>query len=320
MIGSAQTRRGGGAAATGLRAAAMPTWTAGRGPSASPATRPRAEGANSPDAAHGRASTISRPRRSTFEPWPRALIAGLAEALGVALVPGDAHPGETSAGRWARKVPDRRLDSFAVRCVSGQLAARLTTEQLKLIRLDRYTWRIDATCIEYDIAVIGGGPGGYVAALYAGMRGAQRGAYREGPAAGRHLPAARLHPVEDDGQDRRDPRRDAPRRRVRHHRPRRAELGRHRRAQGQGGGRADAGASTTWSRRARSPGCTARARLLTPGSILVQGIDEYSGAGAHRARQEHHHRHRLGHHPGQRRARRRLAARDHQRRDSRHAT
>ena len=53
--------------------------------------------------------------------------------------------------------------------------------------------------------MIGGGPGGYVAALDAGMRGGASRRDRAGPPAGRHLPAARLHPLEDDGQDRRDP-------------------------------------------------------------------------------------------------------------------
>ena len=49
---------------------------------------------------------------------------------------------------------------------------------------------------DYDVLVIGAGPGGYVAAIRAAQLGLQDRLRREPRDAGRHLPQRRLHPVQ----------------------------------------------------------------------------------------------------------------------------
>ena len=55
----------------------------------------------------------------------------------------------------------------------------------------------------FDVVIIGSGPGGYVAAIRAGQLGLKTAHHREGQAAGRHLPAPRLHPHQVAAVDRR---------------------------------------------------------------------------------------------------------------------
>ena len=48
----------------------------------------------------------------------------------------------------------------------------------------------------YDLVVIGGGPGGYVAAIKAAQLGMRVACVEKRGRAGRHLPQCRLHPVQ----------------------------------------------------------------------------------------------------------------------------
>ena len=56
--------------------------------------------------------------------------------------------------------------------------------------------------MDCDVAVLGGGPGGYTAAIRAAQLGATDGVHREGAGARRDVPARRLHPHEGVGADR----------------------------------------------------------------------------------------------------------------------
>ena len=56
--------------------------------------------------------------------------------------------------------------------------------------------------MDCDVAVLGGGPGGYTAAIRAAQLGAKDGVHREGAGARRDVPARRLHPHEGVGADR----------------------------------------------------------------------------------------------------------------------
>ena len=56
--------------------------------------------------------------------------------------------------------------------------------------------------MECDVAVLGGGPGGYTAAIRAAQLGAKTVCIEQGARARRHLPARRLHPDEGLGADR----------------------------------------------------------------------------------------------------------------------
>ena len=56
--------------------------------------------------------------------------------------------------------------------------------------------------MDCDVAVLGGGPGGYTAAIRAAQLGAKSRLHREGARARRHLPPHRLHPDEGVGADR----------------------------------------------------------------------------------------------------------------------
>ncbi|MEI9891547.1 MAG: FAD-dependent oxidoreductase [Caulobacteraceae bacterium] len=49
---------------------------------------------------------------------------------------------------------------------------------------------------EYDVVIIGAGPGGYNAAVRAGQLGLKARHRREARHPGRHLPQCRLHPLE----------------------------------------------------------------------------------------------------------------------------
>ena len=86
-----------------------------------------------------------------------------------------------------------------------------------------------------DVVIIGSGPGGYVAAIRAGQLGLKTAIVETGQAAGRHVPAPRLHPHQGPPLDRRALLAHPAGRRVRHRsQAPRGQLGRGDEAQGQG--------------------------------------------------------------------------------------
>ena len=126
----------------------------------------------------------------------------------------------------------------------------------------------------YDVIVIGGGPGGYVAAIRAAQLG-QKTAVVEKDKAGRPLPQLRLHPGEDDAAHRRGlrPRRQRRRARASRSRRRRARLEGARRAPRQGlrdalGRRQDALGQEQGRPRSR-----ARARSTADGNVVGRRRD-----------------------------------------------
>ena len=122
-------------------------------------------------------------------PWPRGRGEGGRDA------PARRHPRPAHVhGARRRGVPARaRRRTPTSGSPPGASSASSSSARSPGLRIAR---------MDVDIAVLGGGPGGYTAAIRAAQLGAKVVVHREGAGARRHLPARRLHPDEGVGADR----------------------------------------------------------------------------------------------------------------------
>ena len=131
--------------------------------------------------------------------------------------------------------------------------------------------------MDCDVAVLGGGPGGYTAAIRAAQLGAQGRLHRAGARARRHLPARRLHPDQGVGADRaraQGGRGDASRSSGSSVGEPRLDFGRGERLEGRRRQADDPAASPACSRRTASSGCKGTGRFTDANTIAVEGGED----------------------------------------------
>ncbi len=143
----------------------------------------------------------SATRWSTLAFWLPSLFAEGGPA------PTEVHAGRRRADRGRERVlrADRRLAAARRRADRPSSPARAAEGRAAVGRGGSRAAAprpLTSRPMECDVAVLGGGPGGYTAAIRAAQLGAKAVCIEKEPELGGHLPARRLHPDEGLGADR----------------------------------------------------------------------------------------------------------------------